>query len=50
VVFFDPLSAQKAIFIGENMAMSLGGHAITLSLLSEDGEGNDAAAKRRKLG
>ena len=43
VVFIDPLSAQKAIFIGENMAMSIGGHAVNLSLRSEE-----SAAKRRK--
>jgi hypothetical protein len=49
-VFFEPLSAEKAIFIGENMAMSVGGHAITLSLLGEQSEGNDPAAKRRKVG
>eukprot|EP01046_Picozoa_sp_COSAG06_P034153 COSAG06_NODE_3552_length_5197_cov_15.188309_8_plen_77_part_00 len=49
VVFAEALSAQKAIFIGENMAMSVGGHTITVSLASDEG-GGGAAAKRRKVG
>jgi hypothetical protein len=49
IVFAEALSAQKAIFIGENMAMSVGGHTITVSLASGEG-GGGAAAKRRKVG
>ena len=48
-MFVDSLSAQKAIFIADNMAMAVGGHTITVSLPSNAGGGEDAAAgKRRK--